>query len=121
VLSFIAANSAPGEAIYVGLADHSRVFVNEIDLYFLAERPGATRIMQFDPNVVNREDVQREMAAEIEASGVRVAILSSRFADRVEPNESSNRGSGYLDDYLRSRFEVAERAGPYQLLLRRDP
>jgi hypothetical protein len=121
VLAFVTANTSSGEPIYVGLADHSRVFVNEMDLYYLAERPGATRIMQFDPNVVNREDVQRQMAAEIESSTTQVAILSSRYSDQVEPNESNNRGSSFLDEYLRSEFEVVAHAGPYQLLRRRSP
>lgn len=49
----------------MGLSDHRRIYVGEMDLYYLADRPGATRVMQFDPNMVNREDVQRQMAAEI--------------------------------------------------------
>jgi len=119
VLDFVTTHTAPGEPIYVGLTDHSRVFVSEMDLYFLADRPGATRIMQFDPNVVNREDVQRRMASEIDASGARVAILSSRFGDMVEPNASAVAGSRFLDEYLLQEFEVVGAAGPYQLLLRR--
>ncbi|MEQ1855168.1 MAG: hypothetical protein ABL963_01795, partial [Longimicrobiales bacterium] len=111
----------PGEPIFVGVADHSRIFVSEMDLYFFAERPGATRIMQFDPNMVNREDVQREMVAELEAGQTRVAILSSRYPVMDEPNESARAGSSFLDDYLRADFVVVERAGPYQLLRRRDP
>jgi len=120
VLAFVAEHTAPGDPIYVGLQDHSRVFVNEMDIYYLTERTGATRIMQFDPNVVNREDVQRTMAAEIESARPEVAILSTRYSDRVEPNESRNPGSSFLDEHLRSSYEIAERAGPYLLLLRRD-
>jgi hypothetical protein len=120
MLAFVLEHTAPEDPIYVGLADHARVFVNEVDIYYLTERTGATRIMQFDPNVVNREDVQREMAAEIEAARPTVAILSTRYSHLIEPNESRNRGSSFLDDYLRSSYEVAGRAGPYQLLLRRD-
>lgn len=118
-LAFVAANTVPGDPIFVGLTDHRRVFVDEMDLYFLTDRPGATRIMQFDPNVVNREDVQRRMAAEIEAKGTKVAILSTRFTNFFEPNESGKIGSSYLDEYLRAHFEVTKVAGPYQLMLRR--
>ncbi len=120
VLEFIAANTNPGEPIFVGLVDHSRVFVSEMDIYFFADRPGATRIMQFDPNVVNREDVQREMVAEMEAQQTRVAVLSSRYPVMNEPNESARAGASLLDEYLSAEFVVAARAGPYQLLRRRD-
>ncbi|MBM4183095.1 MAG: hypothetical protein FJ207_02590 [Gemmatimonadetes bacterium] len=119
VLAFIEDRTAPGEPIYVGQADHSRIFVSEMDLYYLSGRPGGTRIMQFDPNVVNRADVQRQMATELDATRTRVAVLSSRFSDMVEPNESAVAGSTFLDEYFRTEFEVAERAGPYQLLVRR--
>jgi hypothetical protein len=119
VLTFVAANTQPGEPIYVGLADHRRVFVSELDLYFLADRPGATRVTQFDPGLVNREDIQRQMAAELEARGTRVAILSDRFESVHEPNLSDQPGSGLLNDYFAANFTVVRRAGAYQLLLRR--
>lgn len=64
VLAFLAENGRPGDPLFVGSVDHRFIFVNEMDLYFLADRVGSTRYMQFDPNVINREDVQREMIGE---------------------------------------------------------
>ena len=120
LVAFVDANTAVGEPVYVGLTDHRQVFVNEMSLYFLTNRPGATRVMQFDPNVVNREDVQRQMASEIGARA-RLLVLSSFMVGYSEPqNESVRVGSGYLDQYLQERFELAARFGRYQVWLRRE-
>src|SRR5262245_31432712 len=49
VLAFLAENGRPGDPLFVGSVDHRFIFVNEMDLYFLADRVGSTRYMQFDP------------------------------------------------------------------------
>ncbi len=119
VLGFIRANTVPGEPVYIGLRDHRRVLMSEIDLYFLADRPGATRYLQFDPNVINREDVQQQMIREIQSKNVRVAVLSGRFENFHEPNQSSVSGSRALDDFLSKNFHEAHDFGFYRLLLRK--
>jgi hypothetical protein len=121
VLQFIAENTrSPQDPIYVGLLDHSFIFVNEVDLYFFADRVGATRYMQFDPNVVNRLDVQQRMAEEIRTSGTRVVILSGLPGRSFEPNESANQGANYLDQYLREHFQAVRVVPPYVMMLRKD-
>jgi hypothetical protein len=118
VLAFVAKHGVPGDPVYFGLGDHRRVFANEMDLYYLADRTGGTRYMQFDPNVVNRLDVQHEMAADLDRRAVRVAVLSDRLrAD--EPNESGRLGADFLDGYLREHYATVAVVGPYRLLLRR--
>jgi hypothetical protein len=118
VLSFIADNSAPGEPIYVGVTDHRRVIISEVDLYYLADRPGGVRRMQFDPSMKTRAEEQQLMIAQLESKHVRVAVLSDAcYWD--EPNRSREWGSPSLDDYLRDHFDIKKVVGPYHLLLRR--
>jgi hypothetical protein len=95
--TFVQQSTSPGEAIFVGATQHQQVHANEMDLYFLADRPGARRYMQFDPNVINREDVQKEMIAQLETKQVRLVILSRRYMSNNENNESQKRGSDLLD------------------------
>jgi hypothetical protein len=121
VLSFIQENSRPGEPIYVGVTDHRFIFVNEMELYFVADRIGATRYMQFDPNVINRLDVQEQMARELDAAGVRVVVLSGLVAGWDEPNDIRKQGADFLDRYLKENFEVVREVPPYVLMLRRPP
>lgn len=118
-LSFVYLHTRPGEPIYVGRVSHRRVYTNEVDFYFFANRPGSTRYLQFDPGTVTREDVQREMILQIEAKGTRLAVLSTCcVAD--EPNASKDLGAPVLDNYLAERFGPVARYGRYVILWRRD-
>ncbi len=119
VLAFVRENTAPGEPIFVGLKDHRVVLGNEMELYFLTDRPGATRCMQFDPNITNRLDQQQAMIADFERARLRVAILTDPIYDSIEPNQSSIPGADLLDRYFVERFRVVEEVGQYRLLLRR--
>jgi hypothetical protein len=117
VLGFISQNTAPGEPIYVGATDHRRVLISEMDLYFLADRPGAVRRMQFDPNLTTRPEVQTIMIAELESKRPKVAVLSSEcYWD--EPNHSRDFGSTLLDEYLSSHYREVKHTGHYRLMLR---
>jgi hypothetical protein len=120
VLAFIERSSSPGDAIFVGALRHDRVYMDEPDLYFLANRRPGTRQTQFEPNVVTREDVQREMIAALERNRVRVLVLSSRTDWYHESQQGIMPGSTVLDAYIASHFDVAERHPPYVLYTRRD-
>jgi len=120
VLAFIGEHTRQGDPIYVGYMDHRWIYVNDMDLYFLANRVGATRYMQFDPNIVNREDTQRQMIQELEATRPRVAILKVGIQRSGEPNDSSNMGSAILDEYLRANYRDVEVVDGHVLALRRS-
>jgi len=117
-LALVARLTRPDEPIYVGRREHSRLTSNEVDFYYFAGRPGATRQLQFDPGSVTRAPVQREMIRQLEAKGTRLAVLSTCCL-REEPNESRRSGARLLDRYLRARFAPIAGHGRYLLLWRR--
>jgi hypothetical protein len=117
-IAWVARHTRPDEPIYVGLADHRRMVSNEVDFYYFAGRPGSTRYLQFDPGLVTREEVQREMIAELEAKRTRLAVLV-QCCWREEPNQSQRLGAGALDRYLRRHFEPAKHFGRYLVAVRR--
>jgi hypothetical protein len=117
-LAFIAAHTSAGDPIFVGLWSHRRAMGNDLDLYFLADRTGATRYMQFDPNVVTRPDVQEEMIAELERTKPRAGILTS-LEIWYEPNQSNRLGSPLLDEYLHANYRLVETVGTYRMILRK--
>jgi hypothetical protein len=118
VLAFLARSGRSGDPIFVGCVDHRFPIMNEMDLYFLSDRTGSTRYMQFDPGLVGRAVVQEQMVRDLERSRPAVAVLSKLCA-WTEPNESARPGATVLDEYLRARYRPVGTTGPYLLLHRR--
>ena len=104
-IAFVTANTQPGEGIYSGNTQHRRVGGNDMSMYFLTDRPGVTRYMQFDPNLTTRLDIQQQITRELDAKQVRIAVLF-RGGYHPKPNESQNYGATWLDDYLASNYDV---------------
>lgn len=116
-VAFLQENSAPNERVFVGNDQHHHVIWNDISLYYLSDRAGGTRYLQFDPGIVTRGDVQRQIAAELSANEVK-AIVLMRHGYWTEPNESRAPGSHVLDEYLHAHYEVVGGAGDYLWLKR---
>jgi len=117
-LDFIRQNTRPGEGIFVGNDQHRRVIVNDVSLYYLCNRPGVTRYLQFDPGIITRVEVQKQIASDLERKQVRIAILMrGGYAD--EPNASRKVGSDFLDNYLQEHYDVVGGAANYVWLRRK--
>src|SRR5581483_8602651 len=59
--AYVQSHTAPNEEIFIGSMTHAKIMVNEVALYFILDRPAATRYLQFDPGTVTREEVQAQM------------------------------------------------------------
>jgi hypothetical protein len=68
--------------------------------------------------VVNREDVQLLMIANLEQTQPRVAILSKVSQLRDERNESRNMGASILDQYINLHYRRIAESNRYVLALR---
>lgn len=119
VLRYIRERTRPDDRIFVGTRGHRVVFANELDLYFLGDRRGATRWMQFDPNLTNRLDVQREITADFERTRAPVVVLCD-CCYRDEGNGNDVPGAELLDEYLAAHYEAEIESGPYLVLRRRE-
>lgn len=93
-----------GEPIFVGCDNHRRVTLSYLDPYYLAQRPGATRYMQFDPGLTTSVEAQREMITDLDRSRPKLALRYSGCY-WTEPNQSSVVGSDLLDRFLAERYE----------------
>jgi hypothetical protein len=119
VVDYLQRHTSPEQRIFVGLASHVHTHGSHMLLYFLSDRRGGTRYMQFDPNLTNREDVQREMIADLESRRVEWAVRLARWDDIHEANASASPGSDALDRYLALHFEPVARFGDYTVERRR--
>jgi hypothetical protein len=117
VLDFIEAHTAPNERVFFATQNHEWLLVNEVDLYFLANRLPGTRYTQYDPNLETRREVQEEMIASLQQHQVRVVVQSSLIQGH-EGQKAMKHGSTLLDDYLRTHFTPVETHGAYTILKR---
>ena len=107
--------TGPDDKIFVGCTTHSRVILNWVSIYYEARRLGATRIQQFDPGVVTRDDVQQQMIGELEAHHPAAVILAMGCL-WDEPNESRKPGSDRLDHYIAAHYRPVDQITRFQVL-----
>ena len=124
---FVRAHVPPDEPIHVGVQRHDAIVISNQRFYYLADRAPATRYNELHPGITDREDVQREMIADLESSGVRCVVLW-RFGwprERLDAIRDRRRelvpgaGSTLFDEHLRTSFRELERHGQYSILWRR--
>ncbi len=97
--------TAPGETIFVGLTANRYTYSNPLLAYYLADRPPGTTSTMYNPGITNTDSHQREMIRNLVASGTKVALLDSYFADFCESaNLSCVPGPQTLDDHLSATF-----------------
>lgn len=118
---FVNARTGADERIFVGTMRHDKLFVNMIELYYVAGRRPGTHWYHFDPGTQTREDVQRQMVADLERNGVRWAIRDASFDGMTEPNASAiSSGVHILDDHLASTFRPVIAFGNVSVWARLD-
>lgn len=100
---FVGRELTPEEPLFVGCGSHRKLNFNPLDLYYVTQRTGATRYMQFDPGTVTSEDGQQAMIADLERTRPRLTLKQPNCA-WFEPNTSQIEGSGLLDDYLAQHY-----------------
>jgi len=115
----VAKNTGAKDPIFVGLGGHRHTLLNDMVVYYLADRRPGVRVAMFNPGVTNTEAVQAEMAQDLERSQTNVAITDDRWTGLAEAsNESRHPGSSVLDDYLASAFSPVCQYGPITVLVR---
>ncbi|MDD5389269.1 MAG: hypothetical protein PHD37_07980 [Gallionellaceae bacterium] len=103
MIKYVMDNTKPGEAIYSGVRDHSRLVYNDAMLYFLTDRPPADRFLELEPGISNTRKAQEEIINSIKQKNVRLIVLSDILSD--EPNNTSrSNGVSILDEFIRNNY-----------------
>jgi hypothetical protein len=120
VIRYIQQHTADNEAIFVGNDRHDKIYVNDVLFYFVSNRPPVTKWHQFDPGVQTTMEIQSHMVGELQTRRARYVVLSSKWDNVEEPNESA-RSSGVtlLDQYIRTNYRAVAAFGPISILERR--
>jgi hypothetical protein len=115
----VAAATVPGERIFVGLTRHDKIFMNDIAMYFAADRMPATHWHHFDSGLQTTAEIQSLMVKELGAAAVRYVVLESTWDWIAEPNASASAGGGHLlDEYIRANFHPIATFGEITVLQR---
>ena len=117
LLAHLRQHTQPNEPIFSGVADTSRLFVNDALLYFLVNRPSATRFIEMEPGLTNTLAGQHALIDELNALNVRTVVLLNVTAN--EPNNTGrSNGVHVLDKYIRQQFAESARFGVYTVMTR---
>lgn len=103
--------------IFVGVEDHSRVFLNHVRTYWLADRPIGVHLFQLETRMATEEPVQREIILDLEKNPVSWMILD-RTPFRGEETLNPYQGSRLLDEHIANHFREETRFGRYAVLRR---
>lgn len=116
-VDFIQQLTHPGDNIYVGAGRHDRIFASAVMLYFLADRPPATKWYELHPGVQTRTETQLHMIEELRRMQPGVVVLDTAW-DRVSENNGSSQSSGvhFLDEWLGECYTEAARIESVRIL-----
>jgi len=116
-LRYVRTRSRPDEAIFSGVPDHSRIYMNNLRFYFLAGRPIGVRVFQLEPVVATEEPVQQEIIHDLDQNKVKWVILDSGFWSPDKTFLAHHYlGSRLLDQYIMSQYHEEARFGEYRIL-----
>jgi len=126
--ALVRANVPALEAIHAGVWRHDTIVISNPRFYYLCDRRPATRYHELHPGITDREDVQREMIADLERERVRCAVLwrfgwPEDFLEELLRRRMARvpgTGSKLLDSYFRERFHPVLEVGEYVVLWRND-
>ena len=88
-------------------------------LYFLADRPAATRWVEMEPGLTNSERGQLELIEALESRKVNTVVLLTLTASEPTATSRTN-GIHTLDDYVQRTFVSSRKFGSYDVLVRRE-
>lgn len=117
IANFLLQRTQPGDPIFVGTGRHDKIYWNAVMLYFMADRPPATKWYELHPGVQTRAETQLEMIEEMRRTPPRVLVLDTAWDLAYENNLSSQPSHiPLLDNWLGECYEEKTRFETIHLL-----
>ncbi len=114
---YVQANTTISDAIFVGLPQHERIFVNNVGFYFVADRRPATKWYHFDPGLQTSEPIQKLMIGDLLRSQPKYVVLDAEWEGAREPNESAkSSGVRLLDEFIDDNYRRVATFGSLTVL-----
>lgn len=116
-----------GEPIYIGLNRHDALLIGDTRLYFILNRPSATKYHELHPAITDTTPVQIEMIGEIRNKNVRLLVLKQIFNDEIVEKFKNdflktlpNIGATELDIFLKENYIEHARYGRYAVWFKKE-
>jgi hypothetical protein len=119
-LRYVRARTSPSTPIFVGVKDHSRVFWNNLRMYWLSGRPIGVKTFQLETRMATEAAVQQEIVDDLERNQVAWIILDNLGDGDEVYVKADYQGSELLDRYIATHFAQQAAFGPYMILTRRS-
>jgi len=112
--------TSTGDTIFVAGPDHSRIFHNNLQPYWLADRSIRVRTFQLETRTATEANVQREIISDLKKNDVKWILIdyAPEFGDSTFLAQDYV-GAKLLDQYIASQYREQARFGPYAVLCRR--
>jgi hypothetical protein len=115
VVQFVRAQTTERDAVYVGLADHSLPYLNNMRVYWMLGRRVGSRHYMLMTGFTNNVAAQSEMIADLQARHVRWVVLWKGLpADRYFLSRNLP-GATLLDEYLASHYHTVAVFGDFEI------
>jgi hypothetical protein len=125
--AFVEANIPPGQSIFIGLHRHDVVIIGDVMLYFILNRPSATRYQELHPAITDTAPVQREIIDDLQDKKIPLIVLKHIFPDQTLESVKENMlknlpqiGATELDTYIREKYVEARRFGDFTVWQRKE-
>ncbi len=110
---FVAQHTTPEDSIYIGLKDHSRVYMSPTRLFWITGRNIGVKHYMLEPGLTTEESIQQQMMADLKNRKVVWMILRSNRAGDEDFERRNYRGAKILDDYIRENYEPVQEFGNF--------
>ena len=120
-IRYLRDRTSSSDPIFVGYRDHSRIFLNDLRFYWLANRPVAVRTFELESGHATEAAVQREIIEDLQRRHVSWLVLDMSLQYFGDPGfePAADAGSELLDAYIGQNFQPVARFGRYGIFASR--
>jgi hypothetical protein len=122
LVNYVKSQVSPDQKIFVGLRRHDVIVINDVMIYYLLDRPIATKYHELHPAIADTEMGQSEIISELLEDEVSLIVLKYLFPESVLEWVKLNRlqnlpqtGATNLDEFIKENYENTRTFGPYEV------